>query len=61
MIIDRYREATIALAIGDSVPHSVSDLIVMAFGFWRRGACRYGQRRRVALLELVPLIAIATI
>ncbi len=60
MIIDRYREATIALGYsGDSILNSVSDLIVMAFGFWAaRRLPVWGSVAVVALLELVPLIAI---
>lgn len=34
MIIDRYREATIALGYnGDSILHSLSDIAMMALGF----------------------------
>ena len=60
LIIDRYREATIALGYsGDSILNSLSDIAMMAIGFW-------GARRLpvwvsvviVLLLELVPLIAI---
>ena len=60
MVIDRYREATIALGYtGDSILNSLSDIAMMAIGFW-------GARRLpvwvsvviVLLLELVPLIAI---
>jgi len=60
MIIDRYREATIALGYsGDSILNSLSDIVMMALGF-------LGARRLpvwvsvaiVAVLELVPLIAI---
>ncbi len=35
MVIDRYREATIALGYsGDSIINSVSDIAMMALGFW---------------------------
>jgi len=34
-IIDRYREATIALGyVGDSIINSCSDIVMMALGFW---------------------------
>ena len=60
MVIDRYREATIALGYsGDSILNSLSDIVMMALGF-------LGGRRLpvwvsvavVLVLELVPLIAI---
>jgi hypothetical protein len=60
MVIDRYREATIALGYsGDSILNSLSDIVMMALGF-------LGARRLpvwvsvtiVLVLELVPLIAI---
>jgi len=60
MIIDRYREATIALGYsGDSILNSVSDIVMMALGFL--GARRLPVWASVAIvlvLELVPLIAI---
>ena len=60
MIIDRYREATIALGYsGDSILNSVSDLAVMALGFWAARRLPTGVSVAVVLmLELVPLIAI---
>jgi hypothetical protein len=60
MIIDRYREATIALGYsGDSILNSLSDIVMMALGFL--GARRLPVWASVAVvlvLELVPLIAI---
>jgi hypothetical protein len=60
MVIDRYREATIALGYsGDSILNSLSDIIMMALGFL--GARRLPVWASVAIvlaLELVPLIAI---
>lgn len=60
MVIDRYREATIALGYsGDSILNSLSDIAMMALGFL--GARRLPVRASVAVvlvLELVPLIAI---
>ncbi|HET9398199.1 MAG TPA: DUF2585 family protein [Sphingomicrobium sp.] len=60
MIIDRYREATIALGYsGDSILNSMSDIVMMALGFL--GARRLPAWASVAIvlvLELVPLIVI---
>ena len=60
MVIDRYREATIALGYtGDSVLNSASDIAMMALGFF--GARRlpiWASVAVVAALEIVPLIAI---
>ncbi len=60
LIIDRYREATIALGYsGDSIINSMSDIVMMAIGFL--GARRLPLWASVALviaLELIPLIAI---
>jgi hypothetical protein len=60
MVIDRYREATIALGYsGDSILNSLSDIVMMAVGFL--GARRLPIWASVALvlmLELIPLIAI---
>jgi hypothetical protein len=60
LIIDRYREATIALGYsGDSVLNSLSDIVMMAIGFW--GARRFPiwvSAVVVLLLELIPLMAI---
>ena len=60
MIIDRYREATIALGYsGDSILNSASDLLVMSLGFWAaRRLPVWASVGMVALLELVPLFAI---
>jgi hypothetical protein len=60
LIIDRYREATIALGYsGDSILNSLSDIVMMALGFL--GARRLPVWVSVAIvlvLELVPLVAI---
>jgi hypothetical protein len=60
LIIDRYREATIALGYsGDSIVNSMSDVGMMALGFW--GARRFPwwiSIGVVLLLELIPLLAI---
>ncbi len=60
LIIDRYREATIALGYsGDTILNSLSDIAMMALGFW--GARRFPVWISVIvvlLLELIPLIAI---
>ena len=60
MMIDRYREATIALGYsGDSILNSLSDVTMMALGFL--GARRlpvWASVGTVLVLELVPLIAI---
>jgi len=60
MVIDRYREATIALGYsGDSILNSMSDITMMALGFL--AARRLPLRISVAIvlvLELVPLIVI---
>ena len=60
MVIDRYREATIALGYtGDSILNSVSDIAMMAIGF--AAARRLPAWASVALvlaLELVALLAI---
>ena len=60
MVIDRYREATIALGYsGDSILNSMSDILVMAAGFWAaRRLPLWVSVAVVLLLELVPLIAI---
>ena len=60
MIIDRYREATIALGYtGDSLLNSMSDIAMMAIGFV--AAARLPVRASVVivlLLELIPLLII---
>ena len=60
MVIDRYREATIALGYtGDSMLNSASDIAMMALGFL--GARRLPAWASIAVvlvLELVPLVAI---
>lgn len=60
MVIDRYREATIALGYsGDSILNSVSDIVMMAVGFLAaRKLPVWASIAIVLLLELVPLIAI---
>ena len=59
-IIDRYREATIALGYsGDSILNSASDIAMMAFGFWAaRRLPVWASIALVALLEIVPLFVI---
>jgi hypothetical protein len=60
MVIDRYREATIALGYtGDSVLNSVSDVAMMALGFLAaRKLPLWAALALLVVLELVPLIAI---
>jgi len=60
MIIDRYREATIALGYsGDSILNSMSDIMMCAIGFLAaRRLPWWASVLTVAVLELVPLIVI---
>lgn len=60
MVIDRYREATIALGYsGDSVLNSASDILMMAAGFMAaRRLPVWASAMIVVVLELVPLIVI---
>ena len=60
MVIDRYREATMALGYsGDSILNSASDIAMMALGFLAaRRLPVWASVAIVLLLELVPLIAI---
>jgi hypothetical protein len=60
MVIDRYREATIALGYsGDSILNSASDVAMMALGFLAaRRLPVWISIAIVLLLELVPLIVI---
>jgi hypothetical protein len=60
MVIDRYREATIALGYsGDSILNSASDIAMMAIGFLAaRRLPVWVSITAVLLLELVPLIVI---
>ena len=60
MVIDRYREATIALGYsGDSILNSLSDVTMMAIGFLAaRRLPIWASIAVVILLELVPLYAI---
>ena len=59
-VIDRYREATVALGYtGDSVLNSASDIAMMALGFLAaRRLPLWASLAAVILLELVPLAAI---
>ena len=59
-VIDRYREATVALGYtGDSMLNSISDMAMMALGFVAaRKLPLWAALAAVALLELVPLIVI---
>ena len=59
-VIDRYREATIALGyIGRQHPQSVSDIAMMAVGFLAARKLPYGRRCwSSCALELVPLLVI---
>lgn len=59
-VIDRYREATIALGYtGDSVLNSLSDIGMMAVGFVAaRRLPLWASIAAVAVLEIVPLIVI---
>ena len=60
MVIDRYREATMALGYsGDSILNSASDIAMMAFGFLAaRRLPIWASVALVIVLELVPLLAI---
>ena len=60
LIIDRYREATIALGYtGDSILNSASDIVMMALGFLAaRKLPLWASMALVLVLELVPLLAI---
>ena len=60
MVIDRYREATIALGYsGDSILNSLSDILMMALGFLAaRRLPVWTSVAIVLVLELVSLIAI---
>lgn len=60
MVIDRYREATVALGYtGDSVINSMSDIAMMAFGFLAaRKLSLWAAIAAVLMLELVPLLVI---
>ena len=60
MVIDRYREATIALGYtGDSVLNSVSDVAMMALGFLAaRKLPLWVAIALLVVLELVPLLVI---
>ena len=60
MVIDRYREATIALGYsGDSILNSASDIAMMAIGFLSaRRLPPWASVAIVLLLELVPLLVI---
>ncbi|MEO7504538.1 MAG: DUF2585 family protein [Sphingomicrobium sp.] len=60
MMIDRYRDATIALGYtGDSVLNSLSDITMMAVGFLAaRRLPVWGSVVLLVVLELIPLFAI---
>ena len=60
LVIDRYREATIALGYsGDSIVNSVSDIMMMALGFLAaRKLPWWVSVTVVAALEILPLLAI---
>ena len=60
LIIDRYREATIALGYtGDSILNSLSDVAMMGVGFWlARKLPLWLTLLLVALLEIIPLLMI---
>ena len=60
MIIDRYREATIALGYsGDSILNSASDIAMMAVGFLAaRRLPVWASIAIVIVLELIPLVVI---
>jgi hypothetical protein len=60
MIIDRYREATIALGYsGDSILNSASDIAMMAVGFLAaRRLPVWASIAIILLLELIPLLVI---
>lgn len=60
MVIDRYREATMALGYtGDSIINSASDIAMMALGFLAaRKLPVWASVAIVLMLELLPLIAI---
>jgi hypothetical protein len=57
VIINRYREATIALGYtGDSILNSVSDILMMRVGFWlARKLPVWATVALVIVLELIPL------
>jgi len=60
LVIDRYREATVALGYtGDSVLNSMSDIAMMALGFLAaRRLPLWAALLLVAVLEIAPLIVI---
>jgi hypothetical protein len=60
IIIDRYREATIAIGYtGDSVLNSLSDIAMMAFGFYlARRLPVWVSVLLLIVLELIPLFVI---
>jgi hypothetical protein len=59
-IINRYRQATVSLGYtGDSIINSMSDIVMMAVGFWlARKLPLWATVVLAILLELVPLVMI---
>lgn len=60
MVIDRYREATMALGYtGDSILNSISDILMMGAGFWlARRMPSWASVIAIVALELAALAAV---